>query len=106
MQRFLGELHFRSSSSVIARVSRIGGGLLPAIHGISSLHAAQVVILYHCRLLFCHRHPEEGFVAYVDYRPLDVEVRGQPPQARCYVLSVLVAVSGLDLRLLGKIVTV
>jgi hypothetical protein len=107
MQRFPGELHFRSLSFVIARVSRIGGGLLPATHGISSLHAAQVAILCHCRLLFCRRYPGEGFVAYVDYqsRPLDVEVHDQSLQARCYALSALVAVFDLHLRLLVQIIT-
>lgn len=67
MQHFLSEQHFRSSPSVIARVSKIGEGLLPATNGINSLHAAQVAVSHHCRLPFCHMYLVEGFVAYVDY---------------------------------------
>lgn len=104
MQRFLVELHFRSLPFVIARVSKIGGGLLPARHGINSPHAAQVAILYHCRLPFCHSHPGEGFVAYVDYLspPVDDEVCGQLSQARYYALLALIAVSDLHLSFLGQ----
>lgn len=108
MRHFLGELHFRSLSFAIAHVSKIGGGLLPAIHGINSPHAARIAILYHCRLPFYHRYLGKGFVAYADYQSplIDDEVRDQPPQVRCYALPALVAVSGLYPRPLGQTATV
>lgn len=104
MQRFLGGLHFHSLFFAIAHVSRIDGGLLPAIYVTNSPHAVQVAILYHCRLPFCHRYLEEGLVTCVHYQspPVDGEVCGRSLQAQYYALSAWVAISDLYLRYPGQ----
>lgn len=88
MQHSLGEPHFRSWSFVIARASKIDEDLLPATHATNSLLAAQVAMLYHYRLPFCHSYPEIRSATSAHYQspPVDDEVRGQSLQAQCYAL--------------------
>lgn len=104
MQHSLSGPHFRSSSFVIVRASRIGEGHLPATHATNSLHAVQVAILYHYRLQFGHSNSGIWSVTGVHYQsPLvDDEVRGQTPQAQYSVLSMWVAIFELHLSYLGQ----